>query len=95
MDNSEELQIARLKAEIINRRVDVQKRKVRCAELREAGNKEIAEIEALVSSGQQRQIFRWEDQEIFYFSMALKEYGKDYQMISRIIQTKQVFYLNN
>jgi len=89
MDNSEELEIARLKHEIIQQRIDVQKRKTRCAALNETGRREISEIERLVSSGEQRQIFRWEDQEIFYFSMALKEYGKDYKMISRIIQTKQ------
>ena len=90
MDNSEELEIARLKHEIIQQRIDVQKRKTRCAALNETGRREISEIERLVTSGEQRQIFRWEDQEIFYFSMALKEYGKDYKMISRIIQTKQV-----
>jgi len=37
-----------------------------------------------------KQIFRWEDQEIYYFSMALKDFGKDYEYISKIIQTKQV-----
>ena len=37
-----------------------------------------------------KQIFRWEDQEIYYFSMALKEFGKDYNYISKIIETKQV-----
>ena len=50
------------------------------------------EMRNLANSGQQKQIFRWEDQEIYYFSMALKEYGKDYNMISRIIQTKQVTF---
>ena len=37
-----------------------------------------------------KQIFRWEDQEIYYFSMALKEFGKNYEYISKIIETKQV-----
>ena len=39
-----------------------------------------------------KQIFRWEDQEIYYFSMALKEFGKNYDHISKIIQTKQVIF---
>ena len=38
----------------------------------------------------QKQIFRWEDQEIYYFTMALKDFGKNYEYISKIIQTKQV-----
>ena len=44
---------------------------------------------AMARSSSQKQIFRWEDQEIFYFSMALKEFGKDYNLISKIIETKQ------
>ena len=39
-----------------------------------------------------KQIFRWEDQEIYYFSMALKEFGKNYEYISKIIETKQVIF---
>ena len=50
----------------------------------------MVEIRKLANRGPQKQIFRWEDQEIYYFSMALKEYGKNYDLISKIIQTKQV-----
>ena len=66
--------------------------KTSCARLRETGKREMDEMRKLAEGEQQKQIFRWEDQEIYYFSMALKEYGKDYNMISRIIQTKQVIF---
>ena len=45
-------------------------------------------------------IYRWEDQEIYYFSLGIKDFGKDYVKISKIIQTKtaaqlEKFYTEN
>jgi len=89
LDNHELLKIERLEREIVQNHIDIQTLKTSCARLRDTGKREMDEMRNLANIGQQKQIFRWEDQEIYYFSMALKEYGKDYNMISRIIQTKQ------
>lgn len=71
-------------------RIEIQKIKAKCRARREEADKDMVEIRKLANRGPQKQIFRWEDQEIYYFSMALKEYGKNYDLISKIIQTKQV-----
>ena len=71
-------------------RIEIQKIKTKCRARREEADKDMIEIRKLANRGPQKQIFRWEDQEIYYFSMALKEYGKNYDLISKIIPTKQV-----
>ena len=38
-------------------------------------------------------LYRWEDQEIYYFSLGIKDFGKDYVKIAKIIQTKSATQL--
>merc|ERR1712130_849284 len=49
--------------------------------------------EACVEKTKPSIIYRWEDQEIYYFSLGIKDFGKDYTKIAKIIQTKNAAQL--
>jgi len=89
-DNAAELKIEKLESQIVSIHMDIQTKKEQYNNLRNQNDQAMAPLRQKCTAGQNsKQIFRWEDQEIYYFSMALKEFGKDYEYISKIIETKQ------
>merc|ERR1712131_100176 len=88
-DNSAELRIEKMDGEIVQTQIEIQTKKDEYYKIKEANDEAIAPLREKCVGHNSKQIFRWEDQEIYYFSMALKEFGKNYEYISKIIETKQ------
>merc|ERR1711970_822495 len=87
-DNSAELRIEKLETQIVLTQMQIQANKEKYNNLKIENDEAIASLRQRCAGHNSKQIFRWEDQEIYYFSMALKEFGKDYEYISKIIETK-------